>query len=75
LQMLEKKIAKAQETKHETVFKQLSALKEKLFPADGLQERSDNFLSFQANNPNFIADLLQAFEPFNNQFVILEEEV
>ncbi|MBK0403282.1 bacillithiol biosynthesis cysteine-adding enzyme BshC [Adhaeribacter sp. BT258] len=75
LQMLEKKIAKAQETKHETVFKQLTALKEKLFPGDGLQERSDNFLSFQANNPGFITDLLQAFEPLNNRFVILEEEV
>ncbi|MFC5271286.1 bacillithiol biosynthesis cysteine-adding enzyme BshC [Adhaeribacter terreus] len=75
LQMLEKKIAKAQETKHETVFKQLAVLKEKLFPGDGLQERSDNLLSFQSNNPNFIADLMHAFEPFNNQFVILEEEV
>jgi bacillithiol biosynthesis cysteine-adding enzyme BshC len=74
LQMLEKKIAKAQETKHETVFKQLATLKEKLFPGDALQERSDNLLSFLTNNPSFIANLLQAFEPLNNQFVILEEE-
>ena len=48
--------------------------KEKLFPGDSLQERSDNLLSFRTNNPEFIADLLAAFEPLNNQFVILEEE-
>ena len=74
LQMLEKKISKAQETKHETVFKQLTTIKEKLFPGDGLQERSDNLLSFQTNNPNFIADLLTAFNPLENNFTILEEE-
>ncbi len=74
LQMLEKKIGKAQETKHETVFKQLATVKEKLFPGDGLQERTDNLLSFQTNNPDFIADLVAAFEPFGKEFVILEEE-
>lgn len=75
LQMIEKKIAKAEETKHETVFKQLSTIKEKLFPGDSLQERSDNLLSFQGSNPNFIKDLLTAFEPFRQEFAILEEEV
>lgn len=74
LQMLEKKIGKAQETKFETIFKQLATVKEKLFPGDGLQERSDNLLSFQTNNPDFIADLLLAFDPFRQEFVILEEE-
>jgi bacillithiol biosynthesis cysteine-adding enzyme BshC len=74
LQILEKKITKAQETKHETIFKQLSTIKEKLFPENHLQERSDNLLSFYANNPNFVSDLLAAFDPFNNTFTILEEE-
>jgi bacillithiol synthase len=71
---LEKRISKALENKHETVFKQLATLKDKLFPEGSLQERSDNLLSIYANNPDFIADLMQAFDPFNNQFTILEEE-
>jgi bacillithiol biosynthesis cysteine-adding enzyme BshC len=74
LQILEKKISKAQETRHDTIFKQLSTLKEKLFPGGILQERVDNLLSFQTSNPDFIADLVGAFKPFGDEFTILTEE-
>lgn len=74
LHLLEKKITKAQEARHETIFKQLTTLKEKLFPDGGLQERADNLLAFETSNPDFIADLVAAFEPFGNEFTILMED-
>jgi bacillithiol synthase len=74
LQMLEKKISKARDSKHEQTFKQLENLKDKLFPNGSLQERQDNLLSYQTNNPDFIPALIDAFEPLEFKFTILEEE-
>ena len=71
---LEKRLSKAAETKHETAYTQLTALKEKLFPNGGLQERTDNVLSILINNPGFIQQLLDAFEPLALEFTVLEEE-
>jgi len=74
LQMLEKKLAKARDSKHEQTFKQLENLKDKLFPNGSLQERHDNLLSYQTNHPDFIPALVEAFDPFDLKFTILEEE-
>ncbi|MEJ8757738.1 bacillithiol biosynthesis cysteine-adding enzyme BshC [Pontibacter sp. H259] len=74
LQILEKKLIKARDSKHEQTFKQLENLKEKLFPNGSLQERHDNLLSIQTNNPDFIPALVDAFDPFDLKFTILEEE-
>jgi uncharacterized protein YllA (UPF0747 family) len=71
---LEKRLSKAAEAKHETAYSQLTALKDKLFPDGSLQEREDNVLSILINNPQFINQLLEAFEPLALEFVILEEE-
>ncbi len=71
---LEKRLSKAAETKHETAYTQLAALKEKLFPGGGLQERTDNVLNILINNPAFIQELLKAFEPLALEFTVLEEE-
>ena len=71
---LEKRLSKAAEAKHETAYAQLAALKDKLFPEGGLQERSDNVLSVLINNPGFIKQLLDAFEPLALEFTVLEEE-
>ena len=71
---LEKRLSKAAETKHETAYSQLAALKDKLFPDDGLQERSENVLSILINNPTFIQQLVEAFEPLALKFTVLEEE-
>lgn len=73
LQMLEKKIAKARDSKHEQTFKQLENLKDKLFPNGSLQERQDNLLSYTTNHPEFIPALVDAFDPFDLKFTILEE--
>jgi bacillithiol biosynthesis cysteine-adding enzyme BshC len=74
LQMLEKKISKARDSKHEQTFKQLENLKDKLFPNGSLQERHDNLLTYKTNNPDFIPALVEAFDPFEFKFTILEEE-
>lgn len=74
LAMLEKKIAKANDTKYEHIYNQLHTLKEKLFPGGSLQERVDNLLTYQTNQPDFIAQLVAAFDPFDPQFTVLEEE-
>ncbi|WP_035563701.1 bacillithiol biosynthesis cysteine-adding enzyme BshC [Hymenobacter sp. IS2118] len=71
---LEKRLSKAAETKHETAYTQLAVLKDKLFPGGGLQERSENVLSIMINNPDFIQDLLTAFEPLALEFTVLEEQ-
>ncbi|WP_181305147.1 bacillithiol biosynthesis cysteine-adding enzyme BshC [Rufibacter sp. XAAS-G3-1] len=74
LQMLEKKLTKAVENKNDTAYNQLANLKEKLFPAGVLQERVDNLLTYQTNNPGFIQELVDAFEPFAYRFTVLQEE-
>lgn len=74
LQMLEKKLNKAIENKNETVYNQLANLKEKLFPTGVLQERVDNLLTYQTNNPAFIQNLVEAFEPLAFQFTVLQED-
>ncbi|QDA60390.1 bacillithiol biosynthesis cysteine-adding enzyme BshC [Hymenobacter jejuensis] len=71
---LEKRLSKAAESKHETAYSQLTALKDKLFPGGELQERVDNMLSILINNPQFIKQLLEAFDPLALDFVIVEEE-
>ncbi|MDQ2769396.1 MAG: bacillithiol biosynthesis cysteine-adding enzyme BshC, partial [Bacteroidota bacterium] len=71
---LEKRLSKAAETKHETAYAQLAAIKEKLFPGGGLQERTDNVLNVLINNPEFINQLIGALEPLALNFAVIEEE-
>ncbi|WP_345109111.1 bacillithiol biosynthesis cysteine-adding enzyme BshC [Hymenobacter algoricola] len=71
---LEKRLSKAAEAKHETAYSQLTALKDRLFPGGELQERADNVLSILINNPEFLRQLVAAFEPLALEFTVLEEE-
>jgi bacillithiol biosynthesis cysteine-adding enzyme BshC len=70
---LEKRLSKAADAKHETAYAQLTALKDKLFPDGGLQERTDNVLSILINNPGFIEQLLASFEPLALEFAVVME--
>jgi len=74
LEVLEKKLVKANDAKYEIYFNQLANLKDKLFPGGTLQERVDNLLTYAINNPNFIPELVAAFQPLDFRFTILEEE-
>ena len=71
LDNIEKRLRKSEEQKHETALQQIEGIKQKLFPGGGLQERHDNFLNFQLNNPDFIKELLDHFDPFDYRFNLL----
>ena len=73
LENLEKRLKKAEERNQETAVNQLLALKNKLFPGGGLQERKENFLNFYLNNPNFIAQLIENLNPLEYKFNVLTE--
>ena len=73
LENLEKRLKKAEERNQETSVNQLLALKNKLFPNGGLQERKENFLNFYLNNPDFIAKLLENLEPLTYKFNLIYE--
>ncbi|MEL6559545.1 MAG: bacillithiol biosynthesis cysteine-adding enzyme BshC [Bacteroidota bacterium] len=74
LDNIEKRLRKSEERKHETALSQIEGVKNKLFPGGGLQERHDNFLNFYLNNPNFIKELLEKFDPFDLRFNILIDQ-
>lgn len=71
LENIEKRIKKSEEKRHETSLKQVDSLKEKLFPANSLQERKDNFLNFYINDRAFIPKLVEQFDPFDFRFHIM----
>lgn len=62
---LEKKMRRAEERNQETGVRQLLAVKNELFPNGGLQERSENFLTFYLNDRTFLQKMLSAFDPFD----------
>ena len=72
LDNLEKRLKKAEERNQETAVNQLLALKNKLFPEGGLQERKENFLNFYLNDNSLIIKLLDAFDALDFRFYILE---
>ncbi|MEJ0054214.1 MAG: bacillithiol biosynthesis BshC [Bacteroidota bacterium] len=51
--------------------KQIEAVKDALFPGGSLQERTDNFMNFYQQDPDFIKKLLNDFDPFDFQFNVL----
>lgn len=71
LENIEKRIKKSEEKRHETSLNQVDSLKEKLFPANSLQERKDNFLNFYINDRDFIPKLVEQFDPFDFRFHIM----
>ena len=71
LAAIEKRLKKAEEQKQETGIQQLLNLKAKLFPEGGLQERTDNFLNFYLNDPDFLREISTRFDPFKFDFQIV----
>lgn len=71
LEKIERNMVRAEKRVHADKFRQIEAVKDALFPDDGLQERSDNFLNFYQQDPHFIEKLLDNFDPFDFQFNVL----
>ena len=74
LQELEKKMLRAEKRKFSDQQRQVQAIKERLFPNNGLQERVDNFLPYYAKwGKNFINKLYENSLALEQEFVIVEE--
>ncbi len=71
LEKIESKLLKAEKRFQTDKLKQVEAVKDSLFPGGGLQERTDNFLNFYLQDPQFIQKLIQNFDPFNFSFNVL----
>jgi bacillithiol synthase len=74
LENIEKRLKKAEEQRHSTQMQQLEGLLEKLFPGGSLQERTDNFLNFYLNDPQFIERLLPHLSGFDFSLKVLSYE-
>ena len=71
---LEAKLMKAEKRNFADALTQIDAVKAKLFPKGGLQERSENFgLFYVRHGKNFINTLIENFRPLDLKFTILEE--
>ncbi|OLY92367.1 bacillithiol biosynthesis cysteine-adding enzyme BshC [Cnuella takakiae] len=72
LKVLEQKMLRAEKRKHADSRRQIEAIRQQLFPGDGLQERVDSFLYYYAvYGPQLIADLYQHSGALEQQFTIL----
>ena len=71
---IEQKMLRAEKRRHDDKLRQISEVKDALFPNGGLQERVDNFLNFYQQDPQFINHLLEHFDAFDYQFHVLTYE-
>lgn len=74
LENIEKRLKKAEEQRHQTELQQLEGLQDKLFPNGSLQERTDNFLNFYLNDPQFLERLMQHLQGFDFSLKVLSYE-
>lgn len=71
---LEAKLIKAEKRNYADALSQIDAIKTKLFPNGGLQERSENFgLYYVKYGKGFIKTLIENFRPLDLKFTIFEE--
>lgn len=68
LEKIELKMLRAEKRKQANRLRQITELKEALFPGGGLQERAENFLTFMPGNPDLIQRLIHEFDPFDFRF-------
>lgn len=71
LDKIEKKLLRAEKRLQADRLKQIEAVKDVLFPNGSPQERTDNFLNFYQQDPDFIQKLLSQFDPFDFSFNVL----
>ncbi len=73
---IEDRLRKAEKQKHDIALGQLDTIREKLFPERSLQERKDNFLNFYIRNtPEYFEILLNAFDPLDQRFKVLQAQI
>jgi bacillithiol biosynthesis cysteine-adding enzyme BshC len=74
LQILEKKMLRAEKKNMSMQLEQVSKLKTALFPNNSLQERYDNFMAYYLQHgPAFFETILEGIEPTAGSFMMIEE--
>jgi bacillithiol synthase len=71
MEKIEKKLLRAEKRLHADKLRQIDQVKETLFPNEGLQERTDNFLNFYQRDRQFITKLLRLLDPFDFAFNVV----
>lgn len=74
LENIEKRLKKSEEQRHQTELQQLESLQDKLFPNGSLQERTDNFMNFYLNDPQFLERMMQHLQAFDFSLKVLSYE-
>lgn len=74
IEQLESRIQRAERKKYENSINQLKSIREKLFPANSLQERHENVSSFYLRyGRTFIPDLKFNIRPLDFNFLLVED--
>ncbi len=74
LQVLEKKMLRAEKRKLQTELARISKLKAGIFPNNSLQERTDNFADwFLLYGHDYFDIVKDAIQPLQNEFVVIEQ--
>jgi bacillithiol synthase len=74
LEQWQSRLVRAEKQKHEVSVNQIRALKEKLFPGNGLQERYDNFLPYVLRyGLGFLDQLRAELDLFDPTFTVFSE--
>ncbi len=72
---LEGRLMRAEKQRHETEIKQIRALKERLFPGNGLQERQENFLPFYLRyGEAFLELLIRELDPLEDGLIAVVDK-
>jgi bacillithiol biosynthesis cysteine-adding enzyme BshC len=71
---IQEKVVKTVKQRHETALKTIEQVNEKLFPSNGMQERSLNLFQLCAtgNVSEIVAHFYKAIDPFDPDFVVLK---
>jgi uncharacterized protein YllA (UPF0747 family) len=73
---IKNRLEKSVKSKHEKALKSIEQLKEKLLPANGMQDRNLNFFQFcpNGNYKNKLQNIYNFVEPFDSSILILIED-
>ena len=76
MKQLEDQLVKASKRQHEKAIKTIKQVKERLFPAGGLQERTTNLLQLtpDGNFKPLIDAIVASIQPFSDDFLVVEEK-
>ncbi|XZF13902.1 bacillithiol biosynthesis cysteine-adding enzyme BshC [Chitinophagaceae bacterium MMS25-I14] len=75
MQVLEKKMLRAEKKKMQVQLSRITRLKETLFPNGGLQERIENFIGYQLiYGAGYLDILKEHMHPLKNDFLVIEDK-